>query len=260
MLEQENQANTRLREEAVRLSDLLERLRRKLSALQSDDLPKAMQARDSAREKLKQGSAIREKELEQQTQKTNLLRDLKKRVDQVCSAASIGSLTASENSLSNARQLLTRFDQNISNLQGAFDRKSSELELARKRLNEHKLRQRELADCVQIRHLRSQSNQLCVRISQLNSRMETISSFAGSDQDLLAQTKSLSREEEKLLSEKQTVMNHIGQLKAKLQYLERDMREKYADADKDYLDMMYQLKTTQLACSDLERYYNALDR
>lgn len=259
-LEQENQANIHLGEEIVRLSDLIGRLRCKLSTLESDDLPNARQARDTAVRTLRQESAIREKELEQQTQKTNRLRDLKKQVDLVCLGASVGSLVTSENSLSHVQQRLTVAEQNISSLQASIDRSSSELELARKQLNEHKLHQRELADCAQLRHLRSQSNQLCVRISQLNSRLATLNSSAGNDQDLVQKTISLSREEEKLLLEKQTVVNLLGQMKAKLQYLERDMNEKYSDADKSYLDMVYQLKTTQLACSDLERYYNALDR
>lgn len=42
--------------------------------------------------------------------------------------------------------------------------------------------------------------------------------------------------------QKNLINSQICQLSAKLQYLDRDLTEKYATADKEYLDMLYQLK------------------
>ncbi|KAG5450074.1 DNA repair protein rad50, partial [Clonorchis sinensis] len=241
-LEQENQANLRLTDDIARLSDTEKQLQKRLQELESHELPKAKQAKHIAVSERTAGSATREKELEESAEKTGKLRDLIRQVDQACAAVSTASKVGSKHKLAQLQQQLTNLEQNIAHLHGVAERNTKDLEIARQQVHEHKIRQRELTDCVQLRQLRSQMGQLTLRIEDLSNRLASCHSVTGTDQDLVQETKRLSSEEERLQAEKHAVTNQLGQLTAKLQYLERDLKEKYAESDREYLDMMYQLK------------------
>ncbi|KAF6779531.1 hypothetical protein AHF37_01022 [Paragonimus kellicotti] len=264
-LEQENQSNLRLTEDFNRLTELVKSLQSKRTTLEASDLPAARRARDLAVDNRTRKTAEREKQLEQSNEKTRKLRDLIRQIEQACEVVSSASQLGCESRLEQTRERLCTVEENISHLQSLHlqsvaEKNLTDLEQARKQLNEHKIRQRELTDCIQLRQLRSQLGQLSIRIQELNDRLRSCHAVVGTDQDLVKETKQLSVTEERLQAEKNALTSQLGQLTAKLQYFSRDLKEKYANADKDFLDMMYQLKTTELACSDLERYYKALDR
>ncbi|KAF8566143.1 hypothetical protein P879_04643 [Paragonimus westermani] len=259
-LEQENQSNLRLTEDFNRLTELAKSLQSKRIALESSDLPAARRARDLAVDNRTHKAAEREKQLEQSNEKTRKLRDLISQIEQACEAVSSASQLGCESRLEETRERLCTVEGTISHLHSVVDKSLTDLEQARKQLNEHKIRQRELTDCIQLRQLRNQLGQLSIRLQELNDRLRSCHAIVGTDQDLVKETKQLSVAEERLQAEKNALTNQLGQLTAKLQYFSQDLKEKYANADKDFLDMMYQLKTTELACSDLERYYKALDR
>ncbi|KAH8871420.1 DNA repair protein RAD50 [Schistosoma japonicum] len=109
-----------------------------------------------------------------------------------------------------------------------------------------KIRQRELSDCIQLRQLRCQLSLLTERIESLMKNQMICDNISLSDEDLINETKRLSLEEEKLHSLKQDISNQLSELNAKLFYINRDLNEKYNNADNDYRDMMYQLKKVKI--------------
>ncbi|KAF5397180.1 hypothetical protein PHET_10055 [Paragonimus heterotremus] len=200
-LEQENQSNLRLTEDFNRLTELAKSLQSRRTTLESSDLPAARRARDLAVDNRTRKTAEREKQLEQSNEKTRKLRDLIRQVEQACEVVSSASQLGCESRLEQTRERLCTVEGNISHLHAVADKNLTDLEQARKQMNEHKIHQRELTDCIQLRQLRSQLGQLSIRIQELNDRLRSCHAVVGTDQDLVKETKQLSVTEERLQAE-----------------------------------------------------------
>ncbi|CAL8106543.1 unnamed protein product [Calicophoron daubneyi] len=256
-LEQENQANLRLADDIQRATESEQRLQTELSLIKFEQMPPAEERCAQAAAERQRAAQDRESRVDSASESVKEIRDAIRQIDSACQAASARS---PESRLTDVNSQVSKLEEEVAHLRLQLDDIRKDLEIAQKELNEHKIRQRELGDCVQLRQLRSQVGELGVRIQGLTDQLTACRAVAGADQDLVKETGRMSAEEERLRNEKNAVTNQLGQLTAKLQYLQRDLKEKYAGADEEYLDMMYQLRTTELACSDLERYYKALDR
>ncbi|VDQ07111.1 unnamed protein product [Trichobilharzia regenti] len=198
--------------------------------------------------------------LKDEMHKVNEVHERLKNLTEVCDSVRNASISQPTKRLKDIQETVGKLETKLCCVRSELDTCSENMEFLKKQINEHKVRQRELADCIQLRHLRCQLTSLTQRTESLIQNHKDCNNFPGSDQDLIKETKRLSLEEENLHSLKQDVSNQLSELKAKLHYLNRDLNEKYASADSEYRDMMYLLKTSELACTDLERYYKALDR
>ncbi|CAH8581997.1 unnamed protein product [Heterobilharzia americana] len=259
-LEQENLDNIRLRDELSRLTCDSETRRIELSELECNQLPAVHRRWTEACDQRNRLTKNREHTIEQATTKVNEIRDRLKNLTEACTSVRNASSSQPKNKLKAIQENLEEIQTNLCHIKSEVDTCNENVELLKKQISEHKIRQRELADCSQLRQLRCQLTSLTQRTESLVQNQKTCDNFPGSDQDLIKETKRLSLEEEKLHSLKQDISNRLSESRAKLLYLNRDLNEKYANADSEYRDMMYQLKTSELACTDLERYYKALDR
>lgn len=76
-----------------------------------------------------------------------------------------------------------------------------------------------------------------------------------------AELKRLSHEREKLLSELNKCHGTLSVYQSSISKNKVDLKQpQYKDIDKRYFDQLIQLKTTEMANKDLDRYYNALDK
>ncbi|VUZ48576.1 unnamed protein product [Hymenolepis diminuta] len=137
---------------------------------------------------------------------------------------------------------------------------SEEVERIRTAINTHQIVQRELQDCVQLRKLQTQLGSLSIRIRDTQEKISACQLGISESTDVEEHVKKLSDQEERLCQRKQVISNAITRVKAELQMMEKDLREKYADAETEYLKKVYELKTSEMAATDLHHYYQALDR
>nr|CAH8855080.1 unnamed protein product [Trichobilharzia regenti] len=259
-LEQENLNNVRLRDELSRLTSDCETLKTELHELEANQLPNVHRHWAEACTERNRLIKKHEQTIEQATVKVNEVHERLKNLTEVCDSVRNASISQPTKRLKDIQETVGKLETKLCCVRSELDTCSENMEFLKKQINEHKVRQRELADCIQLRHLRCQLTSLTQRTESLIQNHKDCNNFPGSDQDLIKETKRLSLEEENLHSLKQDVSNQLSELKAKLHYLNRDLNEKYASADSEYRDMMYLLKTSELACTDLERYYKALDR
>ncbi|XP_061992720.1 DNA repair protein RAD50 isoform X1 [Rosa rugosa] len=76
-----------------------------------------------------------------------------------------------------------------------------------------------------------------------------------------AQLAKLSQERERLLSELNKFRGTISVYQSNISNYKIDLKQaQYKDIDKRYFDQLIQLKTSEMANKDLDRYYNALDK
>ncbi|CAH8586097.1 unnamed protein product [Schistosoma rodhaini] len=259
-LQQENLDNVQLKNDLSRLTRDCETLKKELSELESEQLPAVHRRWTEACSERGRIAKICEQNIEQATTKVNEIGEKLKKLTDACTSVKFAWNSQPLERLKTILETAEGLQKNLSLVKSEADTCSENIELLKKQINEHKMRQRELADCVQVRQLRCQLNFLTERTESLAKNQMICDNIPLSDQDLINETKRLALEEEKLQSLKQDISNQLSELNAKLCYLNRDLNEKYTNADSEYRDMMYQLKTSELACSDLERYYKALDR
>ncbi|VDO08335.1 unnamed protein product [Rodentolepis nana] len=123
---------------------------------------------------------------------------------------------------------------------------SQEVEQLRTAINTHQIVQRDFQDCVQLRKLQSQLGSLSGRISDIQGKITACQSGI---------SESIDPEEHK-----QVINEGITRVKTELQMMEKDLKEKYADAEAEYVKKMYEFRTSEMAATDLHRYHQALDR
>ncbi|CAH8517904.1 unnamed protein product [Schistosoma turkestanicum] len=259
-LEQENLDNVQLKNDLSRLTHECETLKKELSELESEQLPIVHCRWTEACDERSRIAKVRERNIQQATTKVTEISENLKKVTDACTLVKIASDSQPVERLKVILETVEQLQHNFSLIKSEADTFIENIEHLKKQISEHKMRQRELADCVQLRQLRFQLSLLTERTESLAKNQMINDNIPLSDQDLISETKRLSLEEEKISLRKQDISNQLSELNAKLLYLNRDLNEKYSNADNEYRDMMYQLKTSELACSDLERYYKALDR
>lgn len=256
-LEEENQANIRLKDDLLRLNELNARLHAELEQTESCELPVVQSRWSQANVERARIGKEREQKIEMATMKVNEFRECLRKLDEMCSLTNELSASQLSIQLNLIQNQLKTMETDLINLTATIETQQMNVEETKKQISEYKIRQRELTDCVQLRGLRVKLRSLIERTKKLIDKQKIISD---SGQDLLGETKRLTVEEETLRTQKHDASNRLSELKAKLLYIENDLNGKYINADAEYLDMVYQLKTTELASTDLERYYRALDR
>ncbi|VDP79156.1 unnamed protein product [Schistosoma mattheei] len=243
-LQQENLDNVQLKNDLSRLTRDCEILKKELSELESEQLPAVHRRWTEACDERSRITKIREENIEKATTKVNEIGEKLKKLTDACTSVKFAFDSQPLERLKVILETVEELQKNLSLVKSEADTCSQNIELLKKQINEHKMRQRELADCVQVRQLRCQLSFLTERTESLAKNQMICDNIPLSDQDLINETKRLSLEEEKLHSLKQDISNQLSELNAKLCYLNRDLNEKYTNADSEYRDMMYQLKVS----------------
>ncbi|BHF60988.1 DNA repair protein rad50 [Sparganum proliferum] len=257
-LEREHQATSNLNSELERLASVNSRLSEELRDWRAQ-LPSCSETLTSAEARRQEILEARDESLAVAQAETQEWRDRIREFEEVCSAAQPLRGHTRETYDDIVRQLL-EFDSGIASLKDEVVTSSEKLNDLRKAIANHKIYQRELQDCVRLRDVRSQLASTALRVKTLQSKIAEYQSSASGATDLLQHVNSLSSQEDRLRKQKQLVVDRVTQLQTELKMLERSLAEKYADAETEYVKKVYEVKTAEMAATDLELFYHALDR
>uniref|UniRef100_A0A0X3PAR2 Zinc-hook domain-containing protein n=1 Tax=Schistocephalus solidus TaxID=70667 RepID=A0A0X3PAR2_SCHSO len=257
-LEREHQALTNLNSELERLAAVNSRLSEELKDWRAQ-LPACNETLASAEARRQKILQARDEGLAIAQVETQEWRDRIREFEESCSAAQPLRGHSKETYDSVVQQLL-ELDSGIAALKDEVVRSSEDLDGLRKSIANHKIYQRELQDCVRLRDVRGQLASTALRVKTLQSKIAEYQSSASGATDLLQHVNSLSSEEDRLRKQKQVVVDRVTQLQTELKMLERSLAEKYADAETEYVKKVYEVKTAEMAATDLELFYHALDR
>ncbi|XP_028772634.1 DNA repair protein RAD50 [Neltuma alba] len=101
-------------------------------------------------------------------------------------------------------------------------------------------------------------------VDELGSEIETLEERilkSGGISTVESELQKLSHERERLLSELNKCRGTMSVYETNIKKNKVDLQQaQYKDIDKRYFDQLIQLKTTEMANKDLDRYYNALDK
>ncbi|ONI28862.1 hypothetical protein PRUPE_1G165000 [Prunus persica] len=147
-----------------------------------------------------------------------------------------------------------------SQLQSCDTRKqeiSTELDKSKELKRNQDQLKRNIEDNLNYRKTKAEVEELSHEIESLEDRILKI----GGKSKIEAEFGKLSQERERLLSE---LNIHRGTMSVYQKNISRDISDlkqaQYKEIDKRYFDQLIQLKTTEMANKDLDRYYNALDK
>ncbi|XP_021888957.1 DNA repair protein RAD50 isoform X1 [Carica papaya] len=122
--------------------------------------------------------------------------------------------------------------------------------------NQDQLR-RNIEDNLNYRKTKAEVDELTRDIESLEERIMKI----GGVSTVEAELRKLSQERERLLSELNQCRGTMSVYQSNISKNKIDLKHaQYKDIDKRYFDQLIQLKTTEMANKDLDRYYNALDK
>ncbi|KAI3424599.1 Zinc-hook domain-containing protein [Psidium guajava] len=147
-----------------------------------------------------------------------------------------------------------------SQLQGCDQRKqeiSEELTKSKDLMRNQDQLRRNIEDNLNYRKTKSEVDDLTREIESLEDRILKI----GGVSTIEAELGKLSQERERLLSELNRCQGTMSVYQSNISKNKLDLKQaQYKDIDKRYFDQLIQLKTTEMANKDLDRYYNALDK
>ncbi|XP_058759511.1 DNA repair protein RAD50 [Vicia villosa] len=122
--------------------------------------------------------------------------------------------------------------------------------------NNDKLK-RILEDNVKYRETKAKVDKLSCELDTLEENMLKV----GAVSTIQTELAKLSKERERLLEELNRCKGTVSVYQSNISKNKIDLKQAhYKDIDKRYFDQLIQLKTTEMANKDLDRYYNALDK
>ncbi|KAL9988028.1 hypothetical protein ACROYT_G002425 [Oculina patagonica] len=137
------------------------------------------------------------------------------------------------------------------------DAVSNEIDKLKNDISKQQIRARELEDNIQLKSTQEEIQNIDKKIADVK---RELSKF-GEHQDLVSERQELQQQSDELRKEK---AHHQGRLAGYEEDVRRCKRELqsslYREADEKHRQKVIALKTTEMANSDLEKYYKALDR
>ncbi|GAU42067.1 hypothetical protein TSUD_326460 [Trifolium subterraneum] len=116
---------------------------------------------------------------------------------------------------------------------------------------------RRIEDNLNYRKTKAKVDKLLCEIEILEESMLKVGVFDTIEKEL----QKLSKERERLLEESNRCKGTMDVYQSNISKNKIDLKQaQYKDIDKRYFDQLIQLKTTEMANKDLDRYYNALDK
>ncbi|XP_051127899.1 DNA repair protein RAD50 [Andrographis paniculata] len=132
-----------------------------------------------------------------------------------------------------------------------------ELEKSRDLIRKQSDLKRNIEENIEYRKLKSQVEQLTHEIESLEENVLKI----GGVSKIEAVLRKLSQDRESLLTELNRCRGTLSVYRSNIDGNKADLKQaQYKDIDKRYFDQLIQLKTTEMANKDLDKYYKALDK
>ncbi|KAK3020639.1 hypothetical protein RJ639_046423 [Escallonia herrerae] len=158
------------------------------------------------------------------------------------------------------QELKNKHCLSVSQLQSCEIRKqeiSSELKKSEDVMGNQDQLKRNIEDNLNYRKTKAEVDKLTNEIDSLEERTLEIGRVSSFEAELAK----LTRERESLLSELNRCHGTLSVYQSNVAKNKIDLKQaQYKDIDKRYFDQLIQLKTTEMANKDLDRYYNALDK
>ncbi|XP_077984137.1 DNA repair protein RAD50.L-like [Glandiceps talaboti] len=158
--------------------------------------------------------------------------------------------------LQDGQENLQKLQQKMKDIEDKKETVTSKISKLNKELNEHKVKERELQDNLQLRKRQDEIAAVDKQIVELRDKL------GGYDhRTLKSEKKKFLQKQEDLYNQKSRAaaqqVREDSEMKMYKKELNSDM---YRDAELKHRDKMIKLRTTQLANSDLDKYHKALDR
>ncbi|XP_066998593.2 DNA repair protein RAD50 [Anabrus simplex] len=132
---------------------------------------------------------------------------------------------------------------------------SAQIDTLKSYLTGQQVRQRELEDNLKLLELQAKEVDLSERVDQLNTRIGGLNF-----ESLLSEKKKLQAENDKIAMEKAQSVGRIVELRQKVASLRRELSdEMYQEAARKYKEKLREVKVKEMAISDLNHYYKAMD-
>ncbi|CAA6659879.1 unnamed protein product [Spirodela intermedia] len=145
-------------------------------------------------------------------------------------------------------------------LQNCEDRKqeiSAELNKSKELLRNQDQLKRNIDDNLNYRKTKAEVEELTHQIESLEDKILSIGGVSAVEAELKRHLK----EKERLLSELNRFHGTVSVYQSNMSKSKLELKQtQYNDIDKRYFNQLIQLKTTEMANKDLDRYYNALDK
>ncbi|XP_062507502.1 DNA repair protein RAD50-like [Corticium candelabrum] len=254
-LETKMQQQARLLEQKSELTSGNERLQREIQECNKNIRPLQNNLQKAEGEKADFVAISRRAEDEKKTQVDHLLQEtlsLEKRHKSILSYVEQGRLQALEQCNAQKEEIGRQSDE--------VESKKSELTECVEKLNRsiasYEVKQIEMANNVRLRQMNLEIERLEKEVSRLRAKL------GGLDYDgVLREEKRLQEEREKLRAERAHGEGRLKQLYEQVKEYQRDLRSKmYQDVVDRHSHKLIEMKTTEIAAADLEKYYFALDR
>ncbi|GER39775.1 DNA repair protein RAD50 [Striga asiatica] len=134
---------------------------------------------------------------------------------------------------------------------------SKEVEKSREVIQKQATLRRNIEDNLEYRKLKGQVEELTGEIDSLEERILQIGGVSNTE----ALHSKLNQERDSLLTELNKRRGTLSVYRSNIERNRVDLKQaQYKDIDKRYFDQLIQLKTTEMANKDLDRYYKALDK
>lgn len=262
-----------VREEKLKASSVLDKFKKaeedliylaeELSQVDLDEkhFSEAIPALSKEKEKLMQEHTDLKKKLEQEYhEQAETRRSFQQEYDMLM------SLTAKIKGYldSNRGEKLKDLQENLafheSELKKCEDRKQEILSGLQKReelVNKQDQLKKNIDDNLNYRKTKAEVHELEREIEVLEKNVQDIGGMSAVEAEL----KRHLQERDKLLSELNRCHGTLSVYQSNISKHKNDLKQaQYTDIDKRYFDQLIQLKTTEMANKDLDRYYNALDK
>ncbi|XP_057429141.1 DNA repair protein RAD50 [Lotus japonicus] len=158
------------------------------------------------------------------------------------------------------KELQEKKSQLESNLQSGETRKqeiSVELNNNKDSMRNQDRLRRNIEDNLNYRKTKAEVDELACEIEALEGNILKVGGISTFETEL----QKLSQEKERLVSELHRCQGTMSVYQSNISKNKIDLKQaQYKDIDKRYFDQLIQLKTTEMANKDLDRYYNALDK
>ncbi|KAG6789895.1 hypothetical protein POTOM_006027 [Populus tomentosa] len=158
------------------------------------------------------------------------------------------------------KEMQEKLSLSESQLQGCDARKQeilAELNDSKNAVRSQDNLRRSIEDNLNYRKIKAEVEELTREIESLEERILKIGGFSSFETELAK----LLQERERLLSELNRFRGTMSVYQNNISKNKIDLKQvQYKDIDKRYFDQLIQLKTTEMANKDLDRYYNALDK
>lgn len=248
------QETEKLKEEIVKLEQDRSHFEEERDQAQAEVAPYKFQIIDETSKKTK---ITQEKEswIEAQNTKVNVIREKHKSLNDLHKSIVTYVSDGEENRLRQSRERVTSLQENVTSLEThkkSLEEKNRSLQ---KEITNHRERKRSLEDEKKIRDKEVEAKQLMQSIAKYEERIRGFRY-----ESLIEEKDELHQKYSRMQNNRATLDGRLEEVQKTIRLLEGEIRRKeIQDADKNYKEKFVQMKCTDVAADDLNKYYKALD-